>query len=117
MSVVRLEEAEPLNAVVTVDEAGAEKLPKEGVLLFPLVKPPKPLNPPPLPKPGKGVELDGALVVVDDGVKENPLKPLNVPPASVSDPTFRRLAFLIGRFFKTSSLARENVPASSPSSS
>lgn len=63
-----------------MDVAGAEKFPKEEVTLVPLVKPPNPLKLPPFPKPEKGVEVDPSLPT--DGVRENPLKPLKVPPPS-----------------------------------
>lgn len=59
--------------------AGEEKPPNDGVMLFPLVRPLRPLKPPPFPKPENpvGVELPLAAVV-----KVIPLKPLKVPPPS-----------------------------------
>lgn len=58
-----------------MDVAGGEKPPNEGVILLPLVKPPKPLKPPPFPNPEKGA---GVEVAADDA-REKPLKPLKAP--------------------------------------
>lgn len=91
------------------DAAREEKPPNEGVMLFPLVRPPKPLKPPVFPNPENAVGVELALAA--DVVRENPLNPLKAPVPSPSDPVFLRLAFLIARFFNTSSLATENVPA------
>lgn len=104
--------------------AVAEIPPTDGA--FPLVRP---VNGPLLLKP----ENAAVTVLLTDGVKENPLKPLKVALLSVwkrnedvepgkkpANPTqnqftspavFLRLAFLIARFFNTSSLAMEKVPA------
>lgn len=57
------------------DEA---KPPKEGVPLFPFVRPPRPLKPPPFPNPENGVGV-GAELLHAAAVKEKPLKPLNAP--------------------------------------
>lgn len=61
--------------------AGDEKPPNDGVMLFPLVRPPRPLKPPPFPKPGKaaGVEAPAAA----DVLRENPLNPLKAPLLSL----------------------------------
>lgn len=60
------------------DAAGEEKPPKEGVPLFPFVRPPRPLRPPPFPNPANGAEL-----LLAAAVKEKPLKPLNAPLPSL----------------------------------
>lgn len=94
-----------------------------GVAALPLVRP---VKAPPFPKPENAAG--------GDVVKEKPLKPLKVAPVSVwkrggreegvatgpvpaqrhgltSAGGFLRLAFLIVRFFNTSLLATEKVPA------
>lgn len=60
------------------DVAEDEKPPNEDVMLVPLVRPPRPLKPPPFPKPENAVVPPLAAVVV----KENPLKPLKAPGLS-----------------------------------
>lgn len=64
------------------DAAGEAKPPKEGVPLFPFVRPPRPLKPPPFPNPENGVGVGvgaGAELLLAAAVKEKPLKPLNAP--------------------------------------
>lgn len=60
--------------------AGEEKPPKDGVMPFPLVRPVRPLNPAPFPKP-ENVVVEPPVAVV--GASENPLKPLKLPPLSL----------------------------------
>lgn len=62
------------------DAAGEEKPPKEGVTLFPFVRLPRSLKPPPFPNPENGV---GAELLLAAAVKEKPLKPLNAPLPSL----------------------------------
>lgn len=113
---------------------GTLKLAKDGATdaTLPLVRLDIDLKPAPLPKP----END-AVPTAD--VREKPLKALKAPPLSpcykttkliykspskhmtgclpghrrsvTSAPTLRRLAFLMERFFITSSVATENIPA------
>lgn len=62
------------------DAAGEAKPPKEGVPLFPFVRPPRPLKPLPFPNPENGVGVGvGAELLLAAAVKEKPLKPLNAP--------------------------------------
>ena len=71
------------DAVVAVEAGVEENPPNVGAGLFPLVRLPRPLNPPSFPKPenAAGAELPLAF----DEPKENPLKPLNAPPLSACD--------------------------------
>lgn len=65
---------------VVVDVAtGEEKLPKAGPMLFPLVRPVRPLKPAPFPKPENAV-AEPPLAAED---AENPLKPLKAPALSL----------------------------------
>lgn len=60
--------------------AGEEKPPNEGVMLFPLVRPPRPLKPPLVPKPEKAGGV--APPPPPAAVRENPLNPLKAPLTS-----------------------------------
>lgn len=60
------------------DVAEDEKPPNEGVILFPFVRPPRPLKPPPFPKPENAVTPPLAAAAA----AENPLKPLKAPVLS-----------------------------------
>lgn len=49
-------------------------------MLFPLVRPLRPLNPPPVPKPENAVGVEAKLAAAGDPVlKAKPLKPLKAP--------------------------------------
>lgn len=66
--------------MAAADLGGEEKPPNEGVVLFPLLRPPKPLKPPAFPNPEK------AVGVVEGVVIEKPLNPLKAPPPSLWKP-------------------------------
>lgn len=121
----------PLLVLAGVDELKPVKDGATGATL-PLVRPDKGLKPAPLPKLGN----DAVPLEV---LSAKPLKALKAPPLSpcvtdnkahmwstikhdtqcmlgdvrgvTSAPAVRRLAFLMARFFITSWLARENIPA------